>query len=185
MTAPDGALDPGTGISPEAAAVPSSPRTARAPAEWGERLAAGYCRVRAELLAERIAGGHWVGELSTSALSTATAVMALEMVRRGLPACRPNERRDAADSDTTPRSISAAPGELSRLTERGVQWLAAHQNSDGGWGDTTRSVSNISTTMLCHAVFVAAGAQDRFAAVVAAAKVYIERAGGVDRKSTR
>ena len=34
------------------------------------------------LLAERHAEGHWVGELSGSALSTATAVCALELHRR-------------------------------------------------------------------------------------------------------
>src|SRR5262245_14063334 len=175
MTAPDGALNPRTEINPAHVSMPNDSRAAIAPAEWRERLAAGYCRVRAELVAERIAAGHWEGELSTSALSTATAVMALEMVRRGLAACSPNEAtgaRRAAGSRIAPIRLDVTPGELSHLTERGVQWLAAHQNADGGWGDTTRSVSNISTTMLCHAVFVAAGAQVRFAAVAAAAKSY-------------
>jgi squalene-hopene/tetraprenyl-beta-curcumene cyclase len=28
-------------------------------------------------------------------------------------------------------------------------WLSEHQNADGGWGDTTLSKSNLSTTLLC------------------------------------
>ena len=54
-----------------------------------DRLRAAYVKVRDELLAERTPDGHWVGELSSSALSTATAVSALATVRRvqaGIPA---------------------------------------------------------------------------------------------------
>jgi squalene-hopene/tetraprenyl-beta-curcumene cyclase len=68
---------------------------------------------------------------------------------------------------------------LPHLIERGVEWIAAHQNADGGWGDTLRSFSNISTTMLCHAVFYATGTTARFSTAVAAAKAHIDRAGGV------
>ena len=32
------------------------------------------------------------------------------------------------------------------LIDSGLAWLTAHQNDDGGWGDTVRSKSNISTT---------------------------------------
>ena len=78
---------------------------------------------------------HWVGELSTSALSTATAVMALEQMRRQYVSAR----RDVPEAWT-------------RLIRGGIEWLVAHQNADGGWGDTVKSISNISTTMLCHAV---------------------------------
>ena len=90
------------------------------------RLRAAYLTARDALLAERVPAGHWVGELSTSALSTATAVTALHLVN-------PFEHRDRIDA--------------------GLRWLADHQNADGGWGDTTKSVSNISTTMLCRAAF--------------------------------
>jgi squalene-hopene/tetraprenyl-beta-curcumene cyclase len=92
------------------------------------------------------------------------------------------------------------------LIARGLAWLTKHQNSDGGWGDTTKSFSNISTTMLCHAVFhaVATGSgvvfesaskdlhQNHAASadskttpdplshdVIARAKNYIDKAGGV------
>ena len=39
----------------------------------------------------------------------------------------------------------------------GLDYLAAHQNPDGGWGDTDRSYSNIATTMLVRAAFHLAG----------------------------
>ncbi len=91
-----------------------------------DRLRAAYLTARDALLAGRVPEGHWVGELSTSALSTATAVMALHLVN-------PFEHRERIDA--------------------GVKWLADHQNADGGWGDTIKSFSNISTTMLCRAAF--------------------------------
>jgi squalene-hopene/tetraprenyl-beta-curcumene cyclase len=77
---------------------------------------------RTHLLSLRNAAGYWEGELSSSALSTATAVVALSLVDA--------ERHEA-------------------LVANGVQWLIANQNPDGGWGDTTMSKSNLSTTLLC------------------------------------
>ncbi|MFK5923296.1 MAG: prenyltransferase/squalene oxidase repeat-containing protein [Verrucomicrobiota bacterium] len=74
------------------------------------------------LLAERNPQGWWQGELSTSALSTATACIALHCV----------------DPDRFKQHIT-----------RGLKWLRDHQNKDGGWGDTTISFSNISTSLLC------------------------------------
>jgi squalene-hopene/tetraprenyl-beta-curcumene cyclase len=35
------------------------------------------------------------------------------------------------------------------LIRKGLDWLSENQNQDGGWGDTVRSPSNISTTLLC------------------------------------
>ncbi len=46
------------------------------------RLRAAYEQAKGELLAERTPAGHWVGKLSSSALSTATAVSALAVVRK-------------------------------------------------------------------------------------------------------
>jgi squalene-hopene/tetraprenyl-beta-curcumene cyclase len=94
-----------------------------------DRLEAAYQTALAALLKERTPDGHWVGELSTSALSTATAVMALHLVQKHGGAAHP------------------------ALIDGGLAWLAAHQNDDGGWGDTTVSFSNISTTMLCRSAF--------------------------------
>ena len=84
----------------------------------------------AALLAELTPEGHWSGELSSSALATATAVNALAGM---------GEEADAA------------------LIRGGLLWLAAHQNSDGGWGDTVRSKSNLSTTALGYGIAKAAG----------------------------
>src|SRR5580704_6934829 len=102
-------------------------------ADFANRLEAAYQTALAALLAERTADGHWVGELSTSALSTATAVMALHLV---------GARGGARNDD---------------LVAGGLRWLAAHQNAEGGWGDTVKSFSNISTTMLCRAAFYLTG----------------------------
>ena len=79
---------------------------------------------RAALLAERSPGGYWVGELSPSALSTATAVFTFK--------------------------LSSKP-EFAPMIRGGIDWLVANQNADGGWGDTPISFSNISTTCLCWA----------------------------------
>jgi len=106
---------------------------------------------------------HWEGELSTSALSTATAIMALQQV------C--NAGRSAADY-----SLEA---NFDALIRGGLNWLANHQNEDGGWGDTVKSISNISTTMLTHAVFHATGTASEFSDQVETAKQYIDEKGGV------
>src|SRR5262245_13401255 len=89
-----------------------------------DRLDRAYQAALAALLAERTPEGHWVGELSTSALSTATAVSALSLVQQR----------------------SKGPGAYDRLIAGGLDWLAGHQNADGGWGDTVKSISNISTS---------------------------------------
>src|ERR1700751_2695635 len=106
-----------------------------------DRLAQAYQTARIALLAERTPEGHWVGELSTSALSTATAVSALALVQRHV-----------------------APGnQYDQRIAGGIAWLVAHQNVDGGWGDTVKSISNISTSMLGLAAFHLTGAAERHA----------------------
>lgn len=112
-----------------------------------DRLATALEKARTALLAQRNAAGHWTGELSSSALSTATAVTALAVAER------------ASGSNHLADQISA-----------GLNWLADHTNSDGGWGDTIVSRSNLSTTTLCWAAFGAVpGADDRFSDTVAKA----------------
>jgi squalene-hopene/tetraprenyl-beta-curcumene cyclase len=96
------------------------------------RLEAALAAVAERLLAARSAAGGWRGELSESALSTATASLAL----------RVSERGSAEDNGAGGRKDLAAAG---------LDWLAAHPNADGGWGDTARSLSNISTTLLSWA----------------------------------
>ena len=54
-----------------------------------------------------------------------------------------------------------------------LAWLAANQNADGGWGDTIRSVSNISTAMLARAAFYLAGAAEDYADCLGKARAYL------------
>ena len=117
------------------------------------RLAAALQCATSALLAEMNAAGHWTGELSSSALSTATAVVALAKV-------------DAVQH--------------AALIRGGLRWLADNVNVDGGWGDTTRSKSNISTTSLCWAAFGAANADDQFPTVVQNAETWLRRKCGAD-----
>ncbi len=103
-------------------------------------MAARRCWLRAALgvataaLLAETDGGRDIGrgELSSSALSTATAVVAL--------------------------AHGGSRGGMADLIRGGLRWLAEHQNADGGWGDTVQSKSNISTTALCWAAFGAARA---------------------------
>ncbi len=84
-------------------------------------------QLRSELLEQRTPAGHWVGELSASALSTATAVSALSVV--------------LIESDSkNPLLVD--------LVRRGCRYLDTQQNADGGYGDTDRSLSNIATAYL-------------------------------------
>jgi len=106
------------------------------------------------LLAAMHPDGWWEGRLSASALSTATAVSALA-VAAGSP-------EHAADP----------------LVRDGVGWLAADQNTDGGWGDTPDSPSNLPTTALCIAAIQLAGATAETAMAVGRARRYIDAASG-------
>ena len=117
----------------------------------GGRLERAYQTALAALLAERTPEGHWVGELSTSALSTATAVSALALVQKATP----------------------IHGAFGRQIAGGLAWLAGNQNADGGWGDTVKSFSNISTTMLCRAAFHLTGAGAGYADCLGRAEAWL------------
>ncbi len=84
--------------------------------------------LKKRLALARRPGGCRRGRLSGSALATAVAVFALSLVDKP---------------------------KYAWLIEKGIDWLVDNQNSDGGWGDTVRSISNISTTMLCWAALAA------------------------------
>lgn len=133
------------------------------------RLFAAYERARDDLLAERSRDGHWTGELSASALSTATAVSALALV----------ERRDATNEKGEFVS-EARESFLSELIVDGINWLADHQNADGGWGDTDKSNSNIATTMLAVAAFHLTGVPVKHADALERAQKYINEKGGIE-----
>lgn len=76
---------------------------------------------RRELRSTRRPEGYWEGHLTSSAISTATAVCALSL------AAHPQDREPV---------------------RAGLCWLARTQNDDGGWGDTEDSPSNLATTLL-------------------------------------
>ncbi|QEL16481.1 prenyltransferase/squalene oxidase repeat-containing protein [Limnoglobus roseus] len=117
----------------------------------GYRFDSAYLIARDALLAERTPDGYWVGELSTSALSTAVAVIALYLV----------------DAEKHHAIITG-----------GLRWLSENQNADGGWGDTVKSFSNISTSMLCRATFAIAKAENEFAPTVQRLEAYLDATCG-------
>jgi squalene-hopene/tetraprenyl-beta-curcumene cyclase len=112
------------------------------------------------LLAERNPGGAWTGELSSSALSTATATIAL---------------------------ASVDPARHASLIGAGVDWLIAHRNSDAGWGDTARSRSNLSTTALVWAALAVAPKENKYARIAEETAAWIRGAiaGDAQRAAQR
>ncbi|EMI17142.1 squalene-hopene cyclase [Rhodopirellula maiorica SM1] len=122
-------------------------------------------QLRSELLAQRTAEGHWVGELSASALSTATAISALSATLIHAPRSIDNE--DAIEDQIV----------------CGMQYLSQQQNADGGFGDTDRSHSNIATSYLVLAASSLAK-QSRSVGLesnqLAALEAYIKSEGKID-----
>ena len=108
--------------------------------------------LRARFLAARV-GDHWEGRLSSSALASATASIALSL------------------------------GGWDELANRGVAWLMGTQNDDGGWGDTALSLSNISTTALGWAALTVVPAAGTRNHVARAAAYMERHAGGLDPDS--
>lgn len=115
---------------------------------------------RQTLLAERGDHGQWEGELSSSALSTATAVMALQEYLRMLP----------------PSRATIEQARLRPLILRGLEWLAKTQLDDGGWGDTVLSIANISTTALVWGAFT--GAELQYQDAIQRCEAWLENAAG-------
>ncbi len=106
-----------------------------------DRLSAAFATARCDLVAESATAGHWIGELSSSPLATATAISALTLVERHAPSSLGHGAEDEAQCRCR-RAIVAS-----------LRWLARRQNSDGGWGDTVGGPSNIAATMLARAAF--------------------------------
>ena len=125
------------------------------------RLIAAYEKARADLISEQCHSGHWEGELCSSPLSTATAVSALSCVANAEAATHHD------------------PNGLLPLIERGLDYVARIQNSDGGWGDTDKSLSNIATTMLVRAAIHLAHRTERFSAALQSAEEYLEQQGHI------
>lgn len=128
-----------------------------------EQVRQTLARATGKLLASRVPAGHWEGELSSSALSTATAVLALAVV------LREGERKLDPALLTTCR----------RLAARGTDWLVENRNADGGFGDTVGSPSNLSTTVLVWAALTAVDRTSR--QTLAATRTWLsEKAGSLD-----
>jgi squalene-hopene/tetraprenyl-beta-curcumene cyclase len=110
------------------------------------------------LLDRRAAPDHWEGHLASSALSTGTAVLALET------ACR----NGYTGADRLHACVSA-----------GTSWLVRCQNADGGWGDTIRSRSNISTTAIVWATLSSLATRDsQVLPAVSSSEAWLRRAAG-------
>lgn len=88
-----------------------------------DRITQRYNELTALLISKRNSEGFWTGRLSNSALSTSVAIVALK--------------------------LSGNRDDRNRV-EDGFMWLCRNINSDGGYGDTPESVSNLSTTLLCY-----------------------------------
>jgi len=112
-----------------------------------QRLQAANEKVCRVLLEHKTSDGHWVGRLSGSALSTATAVSAFSVFCNSLRGFKDPEHHLTEDEFQ----------KLKMLIPQSVDWLIAHQNPDGGWGDTDKSISNVSTSLLAKSALLLAG----------------------------
>ena len=112
-------------------------------------------------LFEQRKNGYWEGQLSASALSTATAISALSMYLA----------EGSASSDQR--------SQIESQIQSGLNWMVGQQNPDGGWGDTDLSYSNISTTMLVIAAIHAAGLQDQYRDLIDAGQAYVDSQGAI------
>ena len=132
-----------------------------------DRLQNAYSIARQALLDQRDNCPYWEGELSASALSTATAISALSVYQQAT---------EAAGSQP-PQTTVAEPETCQALIDGGISWLRDHQNQDGGWGDTDKSYSNVATTYLVIAAFHLAGQSTAAADQLARADDYLETQG--------
>jgi prenyltransferase beta subunit len=76
------------------------------------------------LIQEKNNDGFWTGQLSSSALATAVAIVAFKVQGKA---------------------------ESGKRIGAGLTWLLGNVNFDGGFGDTPESASNVSTSLLCYA----------------------------------
>jgi squalene-hopene/tetraprenyl-beta-curcumene cyclase len=115
--------------------------------------------LESQLLAQRGSDGLWSGHLSSSAVSTAVAVIALEMADGVAAAAR---------------------------VEQGVRWLARTINADGGWGDTPTSPSNLSAVLLARAALSRRPSLPEAASALASSAAWLQkRIGGTDEATIR
>lgn len=111
---------------------------------------------RGRLLARRGTDGAWRSVLSSSAVATATATVAL---------CRKSSEQH------------------SKLIKRARAWLAQTQLADGGWGDSPESPANITATLLAYAALY--NAPEQAAAAQRAAQWLTTEFGAVTPQAIR
>jgi squalene-hopene/tetraprenyl-beta-curcumene cyclase len=87
--------------------------------------------LRSELLSRpRTDDGMWVGQLSSSPISTSVAVFALHTIDAEL---------------------------YEEFIHNGAEWLISEMRADGSWGDSTESPSNLTATLLTYAALTIVG----------------------------
>ncbi len=139
-----------------------------------DRLSSATALVRRRLWQARDQQHGWTGHLASSPLATATAVSALVLAAGGEEASRAEGGLQAG----------LAPADEA-LVRRGLEYLVARQNPDGGWGDTQYSHSNVATTMLALAAFRLTGVPGNRPQVVQQAQEYLQRRGWIDAVRAR
>jgi len=134
-----------------------------------ESLRRTVARLRSEvvraLMGARTSQGYWEGELASSALATATALVALEYGgRHGL----------------------VTVGDLDDRLCRAIAWLLDDQNDDGSWGDAPGCRGNIAATYLvAGALSPYRSSNSSVRAACERAFAYLQASGGLDALAAR
>ncbi|WP_417731977.1 prenyltransferase/squalene oxidase repeat-containing protein [Rosistilla oblonga] len=137
---------------------PTSHREETSEACAAPDIAAHLQLVRQQLLNARGDQKHWTGRLAASSLSTATAISALSVFSR------------VGDDE---HAVSAR-----EAVKKGLVWLDAAQNEDGGFGDTDRSPSNIASSFLAMAAWHLGDDPANRTEAIARLQKYIDGEGG-------
>lgn len=116
-----------------------------------------YATVTEELIRRKNCSGWWEGRLSSSALATALAVIAMQIC--------------TDETDET-------------LIRGAISWLAQDQNADGGWGDSPESPSNLPTTFIVLSAFLLGDKSEEYIHTRHTATVYVSNADCKDSLST-
>ncbi|MCI0332642.1 MAG: hypothetical protein L0228_05405 [Planctomycetes bacterium] len=140
-----------------------------------ERVLLAQKSVRAELLAERALGGYWVGHVVSSPLATAAAVSALVAAHHA--DTKDILRESTADHEQVAERV--VQGDLCEFLLESVNWLARHQNSEGGWGDCVEGRSNIAATMLVQAALRLTGIPAKYDDLMLRADQFVAAQGGI------
>ena len=142
-----------------------------------DRLDAAWEAAHRRVLAHQEPGGQFTAEVASSPLATAAAVSALVAAERHVD---DDAVADGASGDNWRPGVLVRT-ELSELLIHSLNWLAARQNEDGGWGDCAAGRSNLATTMLVEAAFHVTGVPASHAPKLDRASHYIRQNGGAAR----